>query len=142
MYPLSRQCKVTPIAPPTGCSIRPVPNRNLYTSSRLRTCVMQSRDCAHVLRNPKIACAISEFRECAMQSRDCAEHIFEYMPLSPYVHLASTHVMNAPRLSPFFVYYCEHKRKVKTGEAWEQGYDTPWKCSQAEDASQLIIFTN
>ena len=20
------------------------------------------------------------------------------------------------------VYYCEHKQKVKTGEAWEQGY--------------------
>ena len=32
-----------------------------------------------------------------------------------------THVMNAPR--PFApAYYCERKRKVKTGEAWERGY--------------------
>ena len=28
----------------------------------------QCQDCAHVLRNPKIACAVSEFRECATQS--------------------------------------------------------------------------
>ena len=32
----------------------------------------QSRDCAHVLRNPEIAYAISGFQECATQSRDCA----------------------------------------------------------------------
>ena len=29
-------------------------------------------------------------------------YIFEYWPLPPYVHLTSTHVMNAPKPSPFF----------------------------------------
>ena len=29
-------------------------------------------------------------------------YIFEYRPLPPYVHLMSTHVMNAPRPSLFF----------------------------------------
>ena len=56
-------------------------------------------------------------------------YIFEYrsLPLPPYVHLASTHVMNAPRPSLFFAglplpynIFCERKQKVKTGEAWEQ----------------------
>ena len=34
------------------------------------------------------------------------------------------HVMNAPRPSRSStpMYYCERKRKVKTGEAWEHGY--------------------
>ena len=31
-----------------------------------------------------------------------ATYIFEYQPLPPYVYLTSTHVMNAPRPSPFF----------------------------------------
>ena len=39
---------------------------------RLRTWFTQSRDCAHMLCNPEIACAISGFRECATQSQDCA----------------------------------------------------------------------
>ena len=45
-------------------------------------------------------------------------YIFVYRPLPPYVHLMSTHMMNAPR--PFFTGisthgYCECKWKVKTG---------------------------
>ena len=32
-----------------------------------------------------------------------------------------------------FVYYCEHKWKVKTGEAWEQGY-TELPCRHTENA--------
>ena len=28
-------------------------------------------------------------------------YVFEYRPLPPYIHLASTHVMNAPRPSLF-----------------------------------------
>ena len=35
--------------------------RVVYAFSRLRTCVMQSQDYAHVLRNPEIACAFSGF---------------------------------------------------------------------------------
>ena len=42
-------------------------------------------------------------------------YIFEYRLLPPNIHLASTHVMNAPRPSSFFaapVYYSECKWKV------------------------------
>ena len=54
-------------------------------------------------------------------------YVFEYRPLPPYVHLMSTHVMNAPRPSQSSapMYYCERKRKVKTGEGWERGYFHP-----------------
>ena len=49
-------------------------------------------------------------------------YVFVYRPLPLYVHLASTHVINAPRHSffaglPTPVYYCECKRKLKTREA-------------------------
>ena len=38
VFPFSRQWhQVTPIAPPTGCSIRPVPNRNL-SETRILAC--------------------------------------------------------------------------------------------------------
>ena len=48
-----------------------------------------------------------------------------YWPLPNYVHLASTHVMNALlrfnfRRSSDSVYYCERKREIKTGEAWDE----------------------
>ena len=34
---------------------------------------------------------------------ELTSYIFKYWPLPPYVHLASTHVMNAPRPSLLFV---------------------------------------
>ena len=51
-------------------------------------------------------------------------YLFEHWPLPPYVHLASTHMTNAPRPFLFFTgpHYCECKWKVKAGEAWERGY--------------------
>ena len=35
-------------------------------------------------------------------------YIFEYWPLPTYIHLMSTHVMNAPRTSLFFTAFCSH----------------------------------
>ena len=58
-------------------------------------------------------------------------YIFEYRLLPPYVHLASTHVMNAPRPSPCFcrpsalMYYCERKRKVKRGRPGTEAIPLP-----------------
>ena len=50
-------------------------------------------------------------------------NIFEYRPLPPYIHLTSTHVMNAPRPSPFFtglplpcIIVNANERKNRTGK--------------------------
>ena len=52
-----------------GC----LPSCELHSTSLAvgRTVACGSWDCAHVLRNPEIACSVSGFQECATQSRDC-----------------------------------------------------------------------
>ena len=40
----------------------------------------------------------------------------------PPPFLPSVCVHNNFRQSSDSVYYCEHKREIKTGEAWDQGY--------------------
>ena len=63
-------------------------------------------------------------------------YMFEYGLLSPYVHLESTHVMNAPRPSPCLnfrqssnsMYYCKRKREIKTGGLGTRLTQIPPQC--------------
>ena len=60
-----------------------------------------------------------------------SEYIYLNISPAPYIHLASTWCHSCNECSKTFpvfclssapVYYCEHKRKIETGEAWERGY--------------------
>ena len=61
-------------------------------------------------------------------------YIFGYWPLPPYVHLASTHVMNVPRPSPFFAglpLLCIVNAKVKWGRLGNEANGSHGEINQA-----------
>ena len=62
-----------------------------------------------------------------MESRSLFWQLGPSSPTSTSCPPDVIHMMNVPRPSLFSrssapMYYCEHKWKVKTGEAWERGY--------------------
>ena len=63
VFPFSRQWhKVTPIAPPTGCGIRPVPNRNLFWKYGCRLRYTSVRK-GHTENNEQLLKALSSLEE-------------------------------------------------------------------------------